>query len=343
LIALVLGALVASGLAYLLDAVEARRIRRQRPFGSLPLAEIPDFARSGPPSKLPVLDAPTSKAAEAVRLLAAIVGLPRVSEQGSDTAQDEPSVERRTVAFVSSGSGEGTTTVAANTAVAAAQAGKNVLVLDADLRAHGLMRLLVDRATLGASGANAPGSMRQDGPSPESTTRLFRTENGGSLKVIQAGSSNPDAISAIWTGDVSGEQFDSVFIDVPPVLQFRWVEVLLERVDGVVVVARHRGDIGRTEQLLDRFELVGIRWLGHVYNFVPPSESRRPGLISSLLARWRARRPARAPSQIPPPVPRVTRPEPRPEPVIQERAAPSPSAAEPGDESLARGQGRRWA
>jgi MinD-like ATPase involved in chromosome partitioning or flagellar assembly len=326
LIALVLGGLVGIGIAYMLDTRGqgfGRRLGVQAPVDPQTLAQIPDFEREGLETKLPVLDAPGSDAAESFRFLVATIGAggrstdgrvavrlveslqdeyPEMTErelaaigrvasrldvqtvetQPGGTKETRPSAHR-TVAFVAASAGDGTSTLLANTALAAAQAGENVLVVDGDVGGRGLTRLLLgsyvprivgsDGKPIGLLGMILRGLQSQD------VKRVIETSSGGKLSLIEPGSANladfgalrpqqmVDALSA------AGTHFDRVFIDTPPVLQVPYADALLRSSSAVVVIVPHRADPGRLEQVLDRLAFLGANAIGHVVNLVPPKRS----------------------------------------------------------------------
>jgi len=329
-VALVLGGLIGIGSAYVLDARATRRFGPQAPFDGPPLVEVPDFDREHLRSRLPVFDAPETTSAQAFRFLAAVIGLPHAASTwtvrgdgfgevlkgevqgrmdgelasfgraagtsdspstGPDTRVDGRSgATNRSVAFISAESGDGTTTIAMNSALAAAQAGDSVLVLDGDLRGRGLTRFLPD----GGLGVGRFGltDMLLSGVVPRSTMRI-ETSNGGSLSLVEPGSVTLDAVGAIRPDRIRASlestrgQYDRVFIDLPPVLEFPYAEALLSCADTVVVVASRRGNGSRLEQLVGRLDVIGVRPIGHVNNFAPLRRSIDRRLAREILGRAR--------------------------------------------------------
>lgn len=336
LLAVVLGALVGVGAAYVLDARELRLSRRVAPRIRLRapvLAEIPDFAQEGLASALPALDAPDSKPAETFRFLAAAVGLRSGSLDGSVSAKLAESLQAeipgmtdrelavldqvasrlekitqesqrtaarrgkskrdlmiRSVAFVSAMPGDGTTTMVANTALAAAQAGDRVLTLDGDLWGRGLTQLLLDGdASIGLNGRRVGlTDMLLRGPLPEGMRLVTETPGGGSLSLVEPGATTLEAMNAIRTElirpglDATLDDYDRVFIDVPPILKFPYADALVTSADAVVVVCRHRGDVAFLGQLLDRLDVLGVRPLGQVSNFVTAQQAAGRDLTSEV-------------------------------------------------------------
>ena len=188
----------------------------------------------------------------------------------------------RSVAFVAAAEGDGATTLAANTAFAAAQAGDRVLMLDGDLWGRSLTQLLFpdDGSGTAANGRRVGlTDMLLRGPLPEGIRLVAETAAGGSLSLIEPGATTLEAMNAIRTElirpglDATQDDFDRVFIDVPPILQFPYSDALVTSADGVVVVTRHRGAAPPLEHLLDRLDLLGVRPIGQVSNFAPLGEA----------------------------------------------------------------------
>jgi len=136
------------------------------------------------------------------------------------------------VMFTSSGPGEGKSTTAANTAVAMAQAGKRVLLVDCDLRKpvqhrifgkkkDGLSNLIVESLSLDQviQSTEVPGlSLLTSGPIPPNPSELL-------------GSAKMDDFLA-----VAKERFDLVILDASPVLAVTDACVLASKVDGIALV-----------------------------------------------------------------------------------------------------------
>lgn len=166
------------------------------------------------------------------------------------------------VMFTSSAMLEGKSTVSANVAVAWAQSGKNVLLIDADLRRptiHATFRTLnIDGVTTILTGKDTPDkvveksfvdnlSILTSGPVPPNPSELLNSKRMSDLL------------------DWARNHYDIIVLDAPPVLAVSDVQVLVPKVDGVVVVARMgqtlKGDLKRTVEVL---KLANARILGVV-------------------------------------------------------------------------------
>lgn len=166
------------------------------------------------------------------------------------------------VMFTSSAMSEGKSTVSANVAVTWAQAGKKVLLIDADLRrptVHATFRKLnLDGVTTVLTGKAKP---------EEVIEQTFVTN----LSVISSGAVPPNPSELLNSKrmadllDWARQNFDIIVLDAPPVLAVSDVQVLVPKTDGVVVVANIgktlKGDLRRTVEVL---KLAKAKILGSV-------------------------------------------------------------------------------
>lgn len=290
-IAVVLGGLVGAGAAYWLDARKQAFSNWLEPEAVLrvpAIAEIPDFTRERLTSKLPVLHSPGTESAEAFRLLASSIEPHRETQgrsQGRGGRQRDESgrfvpapAESKSVAFVAGAFGDGTTTLTANTAFAAAQDGHRVLAIDTDVEQQGLTRLLLGRAIAvdgGDATAEGLSNMLRHRASPETIQRVMGTGAGGTLSLLGPGTATRrrnDVFRAeqiLSTIDSMREEFDIVLMDVPPILHIAYADALLRSAETVVVVVRHRSEAARLKSVSDRLDLLGAPPIGYVYNFAP--------------------------------------------------------------------------
>lgn len=255
LLGLVVGLMLAVGMAFLLDFLDDRirgsedlvRVTTDIPV----LGHIPVVGSWKKQRRILVsLDDPSSGAAEAYRSL-------RTSVQflGLDTPV-------RTLQFTSASAAEGKSTTAANLAVALARAGQRVILVDCDLRRPmiheyfgldptvGFTSVLLGDAPLSAAFHRVPGIERlrilAAGPVPPNPSELLSTHRMVDLlTTLQADS-------------------DIVLLDSPPVLPVSDAAVLSARVDGVLMVVKagstHRKQLGRALELLSQVDasVVGV-------------------------------------------------------------------------------------
>jgi capsular exopolysaccharide synthesis family protein len=212
------------------------------------------------PAQLPiVLAEPRSPIAEAFRSMRANLEF---------AASDHPI---KTLLVTSPSVSEGKTSIAVNLAIVIAQAGKRVLLLDADLRrpqAHN---------HLGISNRIGLSDVLQGTASLQSVALSWKR---GALSVITSGSlpSNPaELLGSQRMEDVLkelGELFDVVIIDGPPFI-LADAPMLSARTDGVLAVVRaNHTHASAAAAMLDQLERAGARVIGVVLNGVRETETR---------------------------------------------------------------------
>jgi capsular exopolysaccharide synthesis family protein len=224
------------------------------------LAVIPQSTtkRSPSVSGQRILLDPASDAAEAYRSLRTAVQFAA------------PDGQTRTVVVTSPSSGDGKTTLASNLAIAMAQAGKKVCLVDCDLRRPmqheifgtknntGLSMLLAGRCSLETAlqRGGVPGlEILPCGPLPANPTEILNSREFGDLLEQLA------------------DKYDHVVIDTPPVQSVNDTRIIAALCDATLIVLKapnaHRRQV---EQTRDSLLSVGARVIGLVVNDVP----RRP-------------------------------------------------------------------
>jgi Mrp family chromosome partitioning ATPase len=222
----------------------------------------------------------------------------------------------RVILCLSADPGDGKSTVSATLAIAQAEAGERVVVVEADFRRpvqsrllgvdapQGLADVLAGRLTveealqhvsLVRAGAGVGG--------PQSPTAATATvvESTGSVSVLVGATmvANPPALLARPAMSeltrALTNSFDYVLIDAPPPLQVSDVMPLMAMVDGIVLVARlgHTRETSaqRLVQLLQRTPSAPV--LGVVANAVSRSDIEKYGLSGRYKPGWRQKLPGR--------------------------------------------------
>jgi len=213
--------------------------------------------------KLITLKNPKSRTAEAFRTL-------RTNIQFSSLDN-----ELQTIAVTSSGSGEGKSTVIANLAIAMAESGKKVILVDCDLRKPSLHKKMGISNAVGLTNVLVQGVKKEE--------CIVKTEVND-LLILTSGPIPPNPAELLgskkmraFIEELKGE-FDMVLIDAPPVLAVTDAQILSTIVDGVIFVASYgeaqKNAIVDAKQLIDK---VGGKILGIVLNKVPDEVSGYQG------------------------------------------------------------------
>jgi capsular exopolysaccharide synthesis family protein len=259
LLAAVIGLVLATGAAFLLeyldDAIkspdEIRRLLNVPTLGSIAQIEDNDH-----PDKLVTVHQPRSPVAEAYRML-------RTNLQFSSV--DKP---LRTLLITSAVPGEGKSVTAANTAVIMAQSGKQVLLVDADLRRPSVHALFQVDDKVGLTTA-----LLED---EADLSSLLQTTDVPRLRVMATGPLPPDPSELLNSQHMTSliesllQEVDIVVFDTPPAVAVTDASVLAAKVDGVLLVIdcghTRRGEARHSKEVLDA---VGARVLGAVFNRAP--------------------------------------------------------------------------
>jgi capsular exopolysaccharide synthesis family protein len=173
----------------------------------------------------------------------------------------------KSLVITSAIAGEGKTSTSTNLAVALAQAGRRVLLIDGDLRrprvaallglesSVGLTTVLVGRTKLEESIQRHQASgvyFLAGGPTPPNPTEVLQSQ------------ATHELLAKLRAA------YDAVIIDAPPLLPVADAAILGTAADGAIMVTRH----GRThrdelEAATQRLDKVGARLFGTVVNMIP--------------------------------------------------------------------------
>src|SRR6267142_6092421 len=172
--------------------------------------------------------------------------------------------------------GDGKTTVACNLAIAVAEIGRKVLLIDGDLRRPRLNRVFSTGNNWGLSDV-----LRGDGPLEDvQAVHLVRQTEVSGLYLLPGGSCGVTPTNLFYSPRMSTllkrlrAEFDMILIDAPPMIHLADARVLGHLSDGVVLVIR--AGQTTTESAIfarQRFAEDGTRVLGTILNSWDPRTS----------------------------------------------------------------------
>lgn len=173
----------------------------------------------------------------------------------------------KAVLVTSSLPGEGKSTTATNLAIAIAQGGQSVALVDADLRRPRVDEYLGLERNAGLTTALIGRADVEDLLQPWGTDELY---------VLTAGQIPPNPSELLGSDEMKRlitrleEKFDAVIIDAPPLLPVTDAAVLAQQVGGVVlVIGSSKVKIPDLQKSLGNLEMVNADLLGVVINFLP--------------------------------------------------------------------------
>ena len=209
---------------------------------------------------------PHSPAAESIRQLRTNLQFLRVAEAPANGARPGAHV----VSVTSALSGEGKSTISANLAVALAQTGARVLLVDADLRRPTVADVLGVEGGVGLTTVLARDAELVD---------VVQEWGTVGLHVLPSGTVPPNPTELLgspamrWLVEQMRRSYDYVVMDTSPLLPVADATVLAGLVDGTIVVA-NVGRVRRMQlvQALANLERVSARVLGVVLNQVRRDE-----------------------------------------------------------------------
>jgi len=181
----------------------------------------------------------------------------------------------RMLVFTSAASGDGKTTVVSNLAIALAEIGRKVLIIDADLRRPRQHKIF---NTPNESGLST--LLKSQEPKPEAFADNVQETSVPGLSILPSGPATQAAANLLYSPRLTEilarakKEYDMVLIDTPPMLQMTDARVLGRLADAVIMVARAEQTtrdalIAATQRLSeDR-----IRVLGTILNNWNPKRS----------------------------------------------------------------------
>ena len=178
-----------------------------------------------------------------------------------------PSDECKLIGVTSPSRAEGKSINCLNLAISFAKAGSKVLLMDFDLRIPNINRLL--GLPLG------PGMSDILAGEPHSNKNLFKSIGTDNLHIITSGNipKNPSALlespKMTTLFEILVQQYDYIFVDMPPVNVVADAVVLSKHMSGVVLVVRHNQTKNNdVKQAVDQLKFANVNILGVLLNDV---------------------------------------------------------------------------
>lgn len=163
--------------------------------------------------------------------------------------------------------GDGKTTVACNLAIAVAQAGRRVCLIEADLRRPRISEYMQLNAQQGLTEVLS-GQIPLEG--------ALQDWGQGMLKVLPPGAIPPNPSELLGSHQMAQvitnlkREFDVVILDTPPLLAVSDAAVLASQADGAIVVVRHgKSSKDAVRNAVASLEQINAKILGTVLNAVP--------------------------------------------------------------------------
>ena len=318
----VLGALIGSGLAYWLNQRRRRVEDRLAPWNILGVPLLVDVP--GLPSRLPVpgfvsgsfnrgratqnsmplpvLEDPTSAEANAFRILAGalqrqlrewqaasseFLASARDHQSGS-TASARDDRRGLVVACVSAVDREANTYVAVNVALAAAQAGLSVVLVDGDIVEQDVSRM-IDRIRLRDTTMGLVNVLR-GAATLEDAVESVELGDGNDIAVLEVGGDTDTAPDLLGLQAIApivhklANKYDLVVIGLPPVLESPHATAIQEA-DRALVVVPHGTGVGQLREVRHRMDIMGLAMAGYVYMGPPKrvGDRGRPTPVSQAI------------------------------------------------------------
>ncbi len=263
LLAAVVGLMVAAGIIFLVEFLDdtirdPQEITRR---WGIPIMGLIVAYKSSKGEALVTVKHPRSPVSEAFRSLRT-----NLQFAGIDTPV-------RTLLVTSPSPADGKTTIVANLASVIAQSGRNVVMVDADLRRPRIHKMFQLSNRVGLTDQFIRTQDRFDGS--------LKSTEVANLHAITSGNLPPNPSELLSSGRMSeilkqlSDQFNTVIVDSPPTLLVTDALVLASRVDGVLLVVKPSvTKWGSLRQSIEQLERVKANLLGIVVNDVNIGRSK---------------------------------------------------------------------
>jgi capsular exopolysaccharide synthesis family protein len=237
----------------------------------------------------------------------------------------------RSLVVTSAATGEGKSTTVCNLAIAFAETGKRVVVVDADLRRPMLAEYLGLEGAVGLTNVLAGQAGVHD---------VIQPWGNSSLWVLPSGSIPPNPSELLGSENMAdlmvalSRGFDMIIVDTPPLLPVTDAAVMAAVADGCLVIARHgKTTTTQVAAAFSTLAAVGAKLHGCVLNMSPAKRSTAYSYYGyQALAQAESGAASAAPAQrtavrVPPPRPIASPPD---HPIAPVTGRARPIAAQPG-------------
>lgn len=249
------GGVVASLWAYWQAGRSHRVLRRTDPeqvLGVPLLGEVPLF-KSGPKNAPVVLEPEPAVAAAYEFVLSSI-----------EFALGD--VGGKSVMITSALPAEGKTTTALQLVIAASMDRRRVVLVDADVRAHGLTR------ALGADDRSGLSDLVISDVRLADVMRQYRVNDDAQIPVVTAGQHRGDPAALLRTQSFRRTMnsikkvTELMVVDTSPLLAVADATIVASSVDGMVIVVNHGTPFSELEKVRERLNFVSTPLIGYIYN-----------------------------------------------------------------------------
>ena len=179
----------------------------------------------------------------------------------------DPDLERKVFVITSSLPGEGKTTTAMNLALALAEGGERVALVEGDLRRPKISEYLRLESAVGLTTVLIGKLPLED---------AIQTTANEDLAVLTSGSTPPNPAELLKSSSMAAlieslrESYDIVLIDAPPLLPVTDGALLAAQADGALLVVRHgKTTTDQVAVAVERLEAVGATPVGVIFNMTP--------------------------------------------------------------------------
>jgi LCP family protein required for cell wall assembly len=171
----------------------------------------------------------------------------------------------RVLLVSSAAPGHGASTVAMNLAIAAARAGRRVMLVDADSSPNGLGRFLSSGRSPGLSEVASGDATLSE------ATRMWTLDDGTSFPMLPSGEdpTSEDALAGLLIADALdtvSEHADLILIDVPPVLWSESTPEIGRHADGTILVLSDNAQPAAVSRAISNLADIGAPAVGYVRN-----------------------------------------------------------------------------